>query len=391
MKILISGFETCGLICDLAAHLRQSGHQVTTVGDGNAFYDGTFDYAQTDFLSQWFAVRAAKRTPKWFLKALWHSKLYHPLESRLRTNLLKGCELYIQICAGVPNQREMLEKCRSLNIPSAVLLMGSDVRDYPTFVKDYDVGDWQIPESYLKVPTRSKRQRLYEVETLADAVFSVPDQMGLATRPYYHLQVPLKLEKFRPHISGQSKPKVLHAPSNSSIKGTKLIEATIERLEQEGVPLEYVRLSGVAHTEVIRILADVDVVVDELVLHGPGWLSFEAMASGCAVATRYLEDSPACFRPPVVNIDHRCIYAKLRQLLLDRQMRVRLAEIGLEYVKKNSISQVVNDIIQKAQRPNDFSPDYYPARLPNTIQPASELQSRTPAIAIETTQQVSAR
>jgi hypothetical protein len=256
----------------------------------------------------------------------------------------------------------MLENCRSLGVPSAVLLMGTDVRDYPTFVKQYDVGDWQIPEAYLRTSTTIKRQRLQEVELLADAVFSVPDQMGLATQPYFHLQVPVNLERFRPNISGRSAPKVLHAPSNSSIKGTKIIEATIERLQHEGIPLEYVRLSGVSNEQVVEILSDVDVVVDELILHGPGWLSFEAMASGCAVATRYLEDSPACFRPPVVSIDRHSVYEKLRLLLTDREMRVRLAKEGIEYVKKNSISRVVNDIVRKAQRSCDFAPDYYPCR-----------------------------
>ena len=376
MKVLLNGFETCGLIRDLAGHLRQLGHQVTTIADRNVFYDGAYDYAQTDFLSHWFATKITKRTPQWIFKVLWHAKLYRPLESRIRTSLLKGCGLYLQVCGGVPYQRETLEKCRKLGIPSAVLLMGTDVRDYPTFVKQYDVGVWQIPEAYLKTSSSAKRRILQEVELFADAVFSVPDQMGLATKPYFHLQVPMSLEKFRPNISGRSIPKVLHAPSSSSIKGTKVIEATIERLQKEGIPLEYVRLSGVSNDQVIEVLADVDVVVDELILHGPGWLSFEAMASGCAVATRYLEDSPACFRPPVVSIDHHSIYEKLRLLLSNREMRVRLAEEGLEYVKKNSITRVVNDIVQKAQRSSDFTPDYYPPQ--STADATSEANSATP-------------
>ena len=183
--------------------------------------------------------------------------------------------------------------------------------------------------------------------------------MGLATKPYYHLQVPLVLSRFDPVVHERDRPKVLHAPSNASIKGTAKIEAALDQLADEGIDFEYTRIEGLKHDKLCELLSEADVVVDELILHGPGWLSMEAMASGCVAATRYLEDSPECFRPAVVPIDHHTLYPQLKKILTDKELRTQLANAGVAYTREhNSIGRVVDLILERAQSPHEVKPDY---------------------------------
>jgi hypothetical protein len=96
------------------------------------------------------------------------------------------------------------------------------------------------------------------------------------------------------------------------------------------------------------------------VFHGPGVLGCEAMASGCAVATRFLESSAEDFRPPVWNIDADTIKPKLRQLFADADLRQRLITDGRAYIETHNDSVlVVRNMIENLSYPQP--PDYTPA------------------------------
>lgn len=360
-RVVISGFETCGIIRDLAEELRRRDWDVTAIADSNKFFEETYSYKQTDFLNSFLGASIGARLAKLVSIALWRCGVFHWTENTLRRALVTRCDLYIQICAGIPDQLNALKALSRKKIPIAVMLMGSDVRDYKLFCQQYDVGSWEPPASYLEISSDVKTRRLREVEDFASAIFSVPDQMGLATRPYHHLQVPLVLPRFQACVPNRDRPKILHAPSNSTLKGTAKIEETLNRLASEGIQFEYVRIEGLKHEQLCALLTDADVVVDELILHGPGWLSMEAMASGCVVATRFLETSPDCFRPPVIPIDHRNCYDRLKMILLDKGLRNAKALAGIEYTHRNNcIRHVVDQIIEKTISPNTYPPDYVP-------------------------------
>ncbi len=58
--------------------------------------------------------------------------------------------------------------------------------------------------------------------------------------------------------------RILHCPSDSGIKGTAEIRRVIQRLQQEGWPLDYVELSGVTNQQVLDELGHCDFVIDQL-------------------------------------------------------------------------------------------------------------------------------
>jgi len=294
----------------------------------------------------------------------------------LRRNLVAGADLYIRIWGDLPFDDEVLQSLEGSGTRVATLLMGSDVRDYDVFQQEYRISRWTFPAEYHAVSLEKKLHVLRTHERYADAIFSVPDQMGLAIRPYHHLEVPLRLEKLTYNVPRRQIPRVVHAPSVPHVKGSDVIESALETLRAEGVEFDLVSVRNVPHDELLQILSDADVLVDELIAHGPGWLSFEAMGSGCAVATHYLENSPECFRPPVWIIDEHNIVDRLRILLADTDLRIDLAEKGRRYVEQhNTIEHVVDNLLRKVEEGRDGSCDYVPAYLTGAYVPKNESEA----------------
>lgn len=380
LRVVISGQEICGLIHDLETELKRRGHDVVTVAMPHRFFPYSYDYDQYSFPIS-FLSRKYGFGPIWkkTFQALWevNPDWHKSLEMRLRLALLRDTDLYIRVWGYIPFDREVLAELEKRGTRVATLLMGSDVRDYQVFAQQYSVALMKLPPEYESLSLAQKLDALRGHERYAHAIFSVPDQMGLALRPYHHLQVPLKLSEFQFNVPAREVPKVVHAPSAPLVKGTDKIEAALNRLREEGCEFEFVSLRDCTHSQVLAVLSDADLLVDELVTHGPGWLSFEAMASGCAVATRYLQESPAIFRPPVVAIDENNLVDKLRSLVNDRALRVRLANEGRRYVEENnSIDHVVTTLLDKVEGGHAGPADYTPTFLRDEYVPKNEAEIR---------------
>ena len=77
-------------------------------------------------------------------------------------------------------------------------------------------------------------------------------------------------------------PVVVHAPSNTALKGTAEIEAALAPLLADGL-VDYRRIEGVSPDRFGALLADADIVIDQLLLGSYGVLACEAMALGRVV------------------------------------------------------------------------------------------------------------
>ncbi|TDD72981.1 glycosyltransferase [Jiangella aurantiaca] len=85
------------------------------------------------------------------------------------------------------------------------------------------------------------------------------------------------------------RPVVVHAPSNSRLKGTEIVEAAMAELSAKRV-VEYRRLEGVPNDRMPAALADADIVVDQLTMGLYGVAACEAMAAGRTVVS-YVGDA----------------------------------------------------------------------------------------------------
>jgi hypothetical protein len=133
------------------------------------------------------------------------------------------------------------------------------------------------------------------------------------------------------------RPVVAHAPSNSWIKGTPLIEPMLRRLDAEGV-IEYRQIVGVPHRAMPAFYAGADIVLDQFAVGGYGVAACEAMASGRLVMGHVDERTRAEVRDrtgielPVHEATAESLEAELRRCIADPEAFGPTREAGPAYV-----------------------------------------------------------
>lgn len=376
MKVLIGTNNIAGLINQYKSGFESQGHQVTTavVNDINKFYSFNFDYD----LTKLYFENLFKEINKWHLHRRIIRKFRFEINyyryKRFVKKLIDDHDLILILWQPFLRSCYDLKYARKRNKKIISLFVGSDVRYYDAFSQEFNVNNWSFPEVFKATNIKNYLSYIRNCEKFADLIYSVPDQSGIQLRPYYHLQIPLDLNKFSFCIPKNEIPILVHAPSQPFLKGTDIIEETLNQLRNEGLKFEYIRVKDLSNDELIRILSKADILVDEIVFHGPGILSFEAMLSGCAVATKFLETSPKTFNPPVCNINSENIYEKLKELISNKEQIIRLAEEGRKYaIQNNSHISIVKNLLKDLEIKREF--DYKPMFLRNSYAPKNNLDT----------------
>lgn len=134
---------------------------------------------------------------------------------------------------------------------------------------------------------------------------------------------------------------ILHCPSKPRIKGTDRIRAAIELLREEGLPINYVEITGMPHAEVLKRLAECDFVIDELYSDSPlaGFASEAAWFGKPAVVGGYgwdvLERLPSGeWLPPSLTCRPEELEKTVRNLILNRELRTELGARAREYLDR---------------------------------------------------------
>lgn len=116
------------------------------------------------------------------------------------------------------------------------------------------------------------RHNVQVCERCASVVVDNPAQAHFHKKPFVKLEAmgmpvddlqrALTAEPARP--VARDAVTILHCPSNKAAKGTSQIQAIIKNLRAKGHTIEFVQISGRPQAEVLRALADCDIVVDQL-------------------------------------------------------------------------------------------------------------------------------
>lgn len=378
MKILIGTENVAGWMRFYKTGFEKRGHTVTTaVFQKNSFYQFDFNFVLNDLFfpkqdqTKLRKNQLVKRIIRKF-STKWMNYRYEQFVKRM----IDDHDMLLLLWHPFLTGSKELAYARAKNKKIVSVFVGSDVRYFKAFQQEFDVSPWVFPADWDHDDPAYHLQLIRNAEKYADLIYSVPDQAGLQLKPYFHLQVPIDIEKFVFRIPENKIPKVVHAPSVPFKKGTDIIEATLNRLKEEGIAFELITVRNMPNHELLQLLTEADVLVDEIVYNGPGALSFEGMLSGCAVATRYIESSPAVFRPPIWSINAANIYEKLKRLLSDAALRIQLAEEGRAYaVANNAADHVVAGILQDSEKPRPA--DYTPTYLRENFQPISATEIQT--------------
>ena len=145
---------------------------------------------------------------------------------------------------------------------------------------------------------------------------------------------------------------VVHAPTDfilgqwRGIKGTRHLEAAIERLKPEFPRLEYRRIERQPWATMPEFLSQCDILVDQLMMGWYGLLAIEGMCVRRPVVS-YLR---ADFRDrlegcPVQSATPQTIESVLRALISDPPLRLRLGQEGIDYARMNHDLRAVANLL----------------------------------------------
>jgi hypothetical protein len=144
--------------------------------------------------------------------------------------------------------------------------------------------------------------------------------------------------------------RVLHAPNHRAIKGTAIVEDVVCRLRAEGVPIELVVVQKMPNHELKRLVQEIDVVAEQLVIGWYGIFALEAMACGKPVLTYIAPQLERLYRLqglldrdelPVIKVDHDTLEAELRRLATGERDLAVLGRRARDYVlRRHSLGAV---------------------------------------------------
>jgi glycosyltransferase involved in cell wall biosynthesis len=155
---------------------------------------------------------------------------------------------------------------------------------------------------------------------------------------YWPTQLAIDTELWAPRGPTASREvvRVVHSPNHRRIKGTDALVAAVDELRAGGAPVELVLCERLPNEEVRRVVADADVVVDQLVC-GYGIAAVEAFSAGKPVVTRLSWLAPELrsgrwFRDcPAVDASVENVRERLADLVADGDDRNARAAASREY------------------------------------------------------------
>ena len=158
--------------------------------------------------------------------------------------------------------------------------------------------DWALDLCRM---ARERKRKIAALDRLADVVVDGParghfHEKRYVAFPKIGLPVPAATLDLQPpltcahHRAGATR--ILHAPSDRGAKGSDVIGDCIKALRQKGHDIDYVELSGVPHDEVLRQIAECDLVIDQIYADGAmAGLATEAAALGKpSIVCGYFDD-----------------------------------------------------------------------------------------------------
>jgi hypothetical protein len=298
-------------------------------------YDFEENFAKIPNYLQWI------KSFFYFLKFLFSTNVFYFFSGEtILTRKLRRFEFYVY---------------RLLGKKIIMHFVGSDIRDY-NFL--YWKAANLIP--YLKGEVTRPISATWQLKLIADCeefashiLVSTPDLLSIVSKAKY-FPVVIDVEKFNleqevkhskdPFFTSE-KIKVLHAPSNINLKGSKTINSVLKRIEKETELIEFIytpdlkRNTGSLYTvsryELFQLYNEADIVIDQLVIGWYGLQAIEAILAKCHVFC-YIDSNlekylfPHC---PIININALNFEEKLLSFIKNYYSPNR--ETNIDWVKKH--------------------------------------------------------
>ncbi|TDC54401.1 glycosyltransferase [Jiangella ureilytica] len=233
---------------------------------------------------------------------------------------------------------EDLPTLRAAGIAAGVILHGSEIRDprrHRELFRYSPFGDPDEPLTHkLQQATQVVLGHLRDFD--GPCFVTTPDLLEFIDDAQW-LPVVVDVDDLatdRPVLERRL-PVVLHAPSRGVLKGSAVADPVLSDLQDRGL-IEYRRVEGVAHPELMAQVRDSDIVVDQLLLGSYGVMACEAMAAGRVtvghVAGHVRAAIPA--ELPLIEATPDDLGAVVERLVAEREPAVKAAAAGPDFVRR---------------------------------------------------------
>jgi hypothetical protein len=131
--------------------------------------------------------------------------------------------------------------------------------------------------------------------------------------------------------------RIVHATNHPHFKGTRYLIAAVQRLKDEGLPVELTLVQNMSNEEAKRHYAQADIVAEQFIGGFHGYTALEAMAAGKPVIT-YLRSRDlvlAADECPLINATPETLYETLKYYVVHPHELRALGERGRKYVEKH--------------------------------------------------------
>ncbi|MFN8455565.1 MAG: glycosyltransferase [Anaerolineae bacterium] len=229
---------------------------------------------------------------------------------------------------------------------------GCDARDSKLTIQKYEINACQ--EHWPMACSPNRKKAIDYAQRYADGVFvSTPDLLEFVPGSTLIPQ-PLDLEQFTPlrdqawatarsRSDASDKFVIAHAPSNPMIKGTIYLERAVQELQASGYSIELLLIQNTPYQETLRLAAQADVIVDQLLVGAYGTFAVEMMALGKPVIC-YIRDDLRRHYPanlPIISASPKTIGQALKDLIEQRSRWPEIGQQGIQYVNQVHDSLVI--------------------------------------------------
>jgi len=133
--------------------------------------------------------------------------------------------------------------------------------------------------------------------------------------------------------------KIVHAPSDRKIKGTKYVIRAVKEMQREGYPIELILVENTPFKIAKEIYMSADIIIDQLLVGWYGNFAIEGMALGKPVCAYIREDLASYLGDaPIINIESAHITDTLKALVEDPSCRRSLGSLGRAYAERRHSS-----------------------------------------------------
>ncbi len=211
-----------------------------------------------------------------------------------------------------------------------------------------------------------RRKMISEILPLCDQVFFLNPELGHflpggTFLPYASAEVE-KVDVHSPRVDRI--PKIVHAPSDGNIKGTRMILDALESIRSQ-YDFEIILVKNKTHREAMELYKDADFAIDQVLAGWYGGFAVEMMAMGVPVMC-WIREEDSLFLPkglradlPILSIHPENLARDIGHYLQQKDMWQKWSDDSRKYVLKwHNPRRIAESMIKMYHDPlNNFSLD----------------------------------